>query len=125
MVFATRLVVFLLLCYCRYFDETFTAILLVFHCCGYNWAIAQKSIHSSKVLTDHFSNSLSEETTNDIPIKFSQCHFNSTFYLLPLSNRGIYLQIIHVRRKAGFMFCRTCIACINNITFEIEYFTRQ
>ena len=30
MVFATSLVVFLLLCYCRYFDETFTAMLLCF-----------------------------------------------------------------------------------------------
>ena len=27
-VFATSLVVFLFLCYCRYFDETFTAMLL-------------------------------------------------------------------------------------------------
>ena len=36
MVFATSLVVFfLLLCYCRYYDKTFTAMLLVFHCCGY------------------------------------------------------------------------------------------
>ena len=34
MVFATSLVVFLFLCYCRYFDETFTAMLLVFHCFG-------------------------------------------------------------------------------------------
>ena len=30
MVFATSLVVFLFLCYCRYFDETFTAMLLAF-----------------------------------------------------------------------------------------------
>ena len=30
MVVATSLVVFLFLCYCRYFDETFTAMLLVF-----------------------------------------------------------------------------------------------
>ena len=41
MVFATSLVVFLFLCYCRYFDETFTAMLLVFHCCGYTWAIVR------------------------------------------------------------------------------------
>ena len=34
MVFATSLVAFLFLCYCRYFDETFTAMLLAFHCCG-------------------------------------------------------------------------------------------
>ena len=39
-------------------------------------------VHLSKVLTDHFSNSLSEKTTNDIPKKFSQCHFKSTFYRL-------------------------------------------
>ena len=32
---------FSLLCYCRYFDETFTAMLLVFHCCGYTWAIVR------------------------------------------------------------------------------------
>ena len=31
----------LLLCYCRYFDKTFTAMLLVFHCCGYTWAIVR------------------------------------------------------------------------------------
>ena len=30
MVFATRVLVFLLRCYCRYFDETFTGMLLVF-----------------------------------------------------------------------------------------------
>ena len=78
-------------------------------------------IHSSKVQTDHFSNSLSEKTTNDIPIKFSQCHFKSPFYRLPFLNRGFYLQIIYVRRKAVFMFYRTCIACINNITFQFGY----
>ena len=32
---------FLLLCYCRHFDKTFTAMLLVFHCCGYTWAIVR------------------------------------------------------------------------------------
>ena len=41
MVFATSLAVFLLLCYCIYFDETFTVMLLVFHCCGYTWAIVR------------------------------------------------------------------------------------
>ena len=40
-------------------------------------------------------------------MKFSQCHFKTTFYRLPLLNRGIYLQIIHVRRNAIFMFYRT------------------
>ena len=29
------------LCYCSYFDETFTAMLLVFHCCDYTWAIVR------------------------------------------------------------------------------------
>ena len=41
MALATSLVIFLLLSYCRYFDKTFTAILLVFHCCGYTWAIVR------------------------------------------------------------------------------------
>ena len=41
MVFATSLVVFLFLCYCRCFNETFTAMLLVFHCCGYTWTIVR------------------------------------------------------------------------------------
>ena len=79
-------------------------------------------IHLSNVLTDHFSNFLSEETTNDIRMKFLQCHFKTTFYRLPLPTRGIYSKIIHVRRKAIFMFYRTCIACINTITFQIGYF---
>ena len=47
-------------------------------------------------------NSLSEKTTNDTTMKLSQCHFKSTFYPLPLANRRIYLQIIHVRRKSVF-----------------------
>ena len=49
-------------------------------------------IHLSNVLTDHFSDSLSEKTTNDIPMKFLQCHFKTNFYWLPLPNRGIYLK---------------------------------
>ena len=73
-------------------------------------------IHLLHVLTDHFSNSLSEKTTNDITMKFLQCHFKTTFYRLSLPNCEIYLKIIHVRRKATFMFKRTCIACINTIT---------
>ena len=44
-------------------------------------------VRLSKVLTDHFSNSLFEKTINDIPMKFSGCHFKTTFYRLPLSNR--------------------------------------
>ena len=47
---------------------------------------------AADVLSDHFSNSLSEKATNDIPMKFSQCHFKTTFYRLPLPNRGIYLK---------------------------------
>ena len=82
-------------------------------------------IHLSNVLTDYFSNSLSEKTTNDIPMKFAHCHFKTTFYRMPLSNRGINLQIIHVRRKAIFKFHRTCIACVNIISFQIGYFTRH
>ena len=75
------------------------------------------SLHLSNVLTDHFSNSLPEKTTIDIPVKFSQYPFKNIFYRLPLSNRGIYLQIIHVRRKAIFTFYVTFITCVNNITF--------
>ena len=82
-------------------------------------------LHLSNVLTDHFSKSLSEKITNDIPMKFLQCHFKTTFYRLPLPNLGFYLKIIHVRRKAIFMFYRTCIAYINTVTFQIGYFTRQ
>ena len=74
-------------------------------------------IHLSNVLTDHFSHSLSEKSTNDIPMNFLQCLFKTTFHRLPIPNRGIYLKIIHVRRNAIFMFYRTCIACINTITF--------
>ena len=87
--------------------------------------VIELEIHLSNVLTDHFSNSLPEKTTKDIPMKFSQCFFKNIFYRLPLSNRGIYLQIIHVRRKAIFTFYGTRIACVNNITFQIRYFTWQ
>ena len=48
------------------------------------------SIHLSNVLTNHFSNSHSEKTTNDIHMKFLRCHFKTTFYRLPLPNRGSY-----------------------------------
>ena len=65
-----------------------------------------------------FSNSISEKTTKGILMKFSQCPFKNIFHRLPLSNRGIYIQIIHVRRKAIFTFYGTCIACVNNITFS-------
>ena len=71
-----------------------------------------------KVLTNHFSYFLSEKTTDDIPMKFSHCHFKTTFYRLPPFSFRIYLQIIHVRQKAVFTFNRTCIACFNNITFH-------
>ena len=81
------------------------------------------NIHLSNVLTDHFSNSISEKNTKGIPTKFSQCPFKNILHRLPLSNRGIYIQIIHVRRKAIFTFYGTCIACVNNITFQIGYFT--
>ena len=80
-------------------------------------------IHLSNVLTDHFSNSISEKTTKGILMKFSQCPFKNILHRLPLSNRGIYIQIIHVRRKAIFTFYGTCIACVNNISFQIGYFT--
>ena len=81
------------------------------------------AIHLSNVLTDHFSNSISEKTTKGIPMKFSQCPFKNIFHQLPLSNRGIYIQIIHVRRKVFFKIYGTCIACVNNITFQLGYFT--
>ena len=73
----------------------------------------------SNVLTDHFSNSLPEKTTKDIPMKFLQCPFDNILYRLLLSNHRIYLQIIHVRRKAIFTFYGTCIPCVNNITCQI------
>ena len=88
--------------------------------CGLEVGINQiqnKIIHLSNVLTDHFSNPLPEKTTKDIPMKFSQYPFKNIFCRLPLSNRGIYLQIIHVRRKAIFTFYVTCITCVNSITF--------
>ena len=37
-------------------------------------------------------------------MQFSQSHFKTTIYRLPLSNRVIYLKIFHARRKAIFMF---------------------
>ena len=76
-------------------------------------------LHLSNVLTDHFSNSISEKTTKGILMNFSQCPFKNIFHRLPLSNGGIYIQIIHVRRKAIFTFYGTCIAYVNNITFQI------
>ena len=76
------------------------------------------NIHLSNVLTDHFSNSLPEKTTIGIPMNFSQCLFKDIFYRLPLSNRGIYLQIIHVRRKAIFTLYGTYIARVNHVTFS-------
>ena len=80
-------------------------------------------IHLSNVLTDHFSNSLPEKTTKDIPMKFSQCPLKNIFHRLQLSNREIYLQIIHVRQKAIFTFYSTCIACVYYITFQIGFFS--
>ena len=75
------------------------------------------------VLTDHFSNSPPEKTNKDIPMKFQQCPFKNIFYRLQLSNRGIHFKIIQVRRKAILTFYGTCIACIDNITFQIGYLT--
>ena len=80
-------------------------------------------IHLSNVLTDHFSNYLPEQATKDIRLKFSQCPLKNIFNRLPLSNRGIFLQIIRVRRNAVFTFYDTCIACAYNIKFQIGYFT--
>ena len=77
-------------------------------------------IHSSKVLTDHFSNSLSEKTTNGITIEFSQCNFKSTFYRLPLSNRGICLQIIHVRQKAVCCFTARASSVLTISHFKLD-----
>ena len=77
-------------------------------------------IHLSNVLTDHFSNSLSEKTTNYIPMKFSQCHFNTTFYRLPLPNRGIYLKTIQVRRKVIFMFYRHASRALTLSHFKVD-----
>ena len=64
------------------------------------------TIHLSNSLTDHFSNSITEKTTKGIFIKFSQCPFKNIFHQLPISNRGNYIQIIHVRRKAIFYVLR-------------------
>ena len=50
------------------------------------------TIHLSNVLTDHFSNPVSEKTRNDIPMKFLQCYFKTIFYRLLLPNLGIYLK---------------------------------
>ena len=63
-------------------------------------------LHLLNVLTDHFSNSLPEKTAKDIPLKFSQCPFNTIFNRLPFSNRGIYFPLIHVRRNAVFYVLR-------------------
>ena len=41
MALGTSLVVILLPCYCSYFDKTLKGRLLVFHCCGYTWAIVR------------------------------------------------------------------------------------
>ena len=53
-------------------------------------------------------------------MKFSQCPFKNIFHRLPLSNRGIYIQIIHVRRKAIFTFYGTCIACVKISHFKLD-----
>ena len=103
------------------FENIDGAYVTDFSCRGKNNVLF--SIHLSNVLTDHFSNPLPEKTNEDIPMKFSQCPFKNIFYRLTLSNRVFYLQIIHVRRKAIFTFYGTCIACVNNITFQIRYFT--
>ena len=57
------------------------------------------SIHLSNVLTDHFSNSLPEETYKDVPMKFSQCPFKTLFI-----DRGIHFKINQVKRKASLTF---------------------
>ena len=58
-------------------------------------------IHLSNVLTDHFSNSISEKTTKGILMKFSQCPFKNIFHWLPLSNRGIYIQFLRFTARAS------------------------
>ena len=50
-------------------------------------------IHLSNVLTDHFSNSLPEITTKDIPMKFSQCLFKNIF-------SGCHSQIVKLIYKS-------------------------
>ena len=49
-------------------------------------------------------------------MNFLQRHFKTTFYRLPLSNRGIYLQIIHVRRKAIFLCFTARASCALTIS---------
>ena len=41
MALTNSLVVLFIAVLLRYFEETFTAMLLVFHCCGYAWAIVR------------------------------------------------------------------------------------
>ena len=79
-------------------------------------------IHGSKVLTDHFSNSFPEKTTNDIPMKFSQCPFKTIFYRLQLSNL-IYLQIIHERRNVILRFtaCASRALTISHFKLDISH----
>ena len=79
-----------------------------------------KTIHLSNVLTDHFENSFPAKTTKDIPIKFSQCPFKNIFIRLPLSNRGIYLQIMHVRRKAVLRFTERAWRALTISHFKLD-----
>ena len=78
------------------------------------------SVHLSNVLTDHCSNSLPEKTTKDIPMEFSQYPFKDTFHRLPLSNRGIYLQIIPVRRKAILRFTSRASCVLTTSHFKLD-----
>ena len=75
---------------------------------------------SNRSLNFKFS---SRENYQRYPFEIFTVSFQNIFNRLPLSNRGINLQIMHVRRNAVFTFYGTCIACVNNIKFQIGYFT--
>ena len=98
-------------------------------------------VHLSNVLTDHFSNSLSEKTTNDIPMKFLQCHFKTTFLSVVATKswnllrnhecetKGYFHVLPHVHRvhkhyhNSNWIFYKTVKLLTRNAQNNVEFET--
>ena len=65
-------------------------------------SISKIKIHLSNVLTDHFSNSFSEKTTNDIPMKFL-VSFQDDFLLVAATKSWNLLKNHSCETKCYFL----------------------
>ena len=53
-------------------------------------------------------------------MKFSQCPFKNNFHRLPLSNRGVHIQIIHVRRRLFLRFTARASRALTISHFKLD-----